>query len=301
MAADVSLARSTSGPGCGLSSRAGPLLHRKGKRHRRAAARSVLGDGHPTVRPGHGLHDGQAEAGPAVAVGLAPPGERLERPAQHLGREAPGPRPRPRAGARPPPDGLDPNDAAGRAVPDRVVEQVVQDLPQARGVDGDGLLHRLHLKANPGRRGRRGVTRGRLLDQRPDRHELAMNSHGARPRPDRIEEVLGQPDQPVGLGIGPDQRGARPERKEGWEKGGEDARRRHGDVHPPGIGEQPLVAGGRRPGPTTRPTANSVLASRETTRLTLSSPVQAITTSQVCRPASSSKRDLAGIGQHLAP
>ncbi len=40
---------------------------------------------------------------------------------------------------------------------------------------------------------------------------------------------------------------------------------------------------------TTRRTANSVLASSDTTRLTLSSPVAAITTSQSSRPASSSE------------
>jgi len=39
--------------------------------------------------------------------------------------------------------------------------------------------------------------------------------------------------------------------------------------------------------PTTRFTANSVFDSSETTRLTLSSPVAAITTSQVWMPASS--------------
>ncbi len=40
---------------------------------------------------------------------------------------------------------------------------------------------------------------------------------------------------------------------------------------------------------TTRRTANSVLASSDTTRLTLSSPVAAITTSQLSSPASSSE------------
>ena len=40
---------------------------------------------------------------------------------------------------------------------------------------------------------------------------------------------------------------------------------------------------------TTLRTANSVLASSDTTRLTLSSPVAAMTTSHSCRPASSSE------------
>ena len=49
---------------------------------------------------------------------------------------------------------------------------------------------------------------------------------------------------------------------------------------------------------TTRRTANTVFASSATTRLTLSSPVAAMTTSQSCMPASSSERQLARVGEH---
>ena len=49
---------------------------------------------------------------------------------------------------------------------------------------------------------------------------------------------------------------------------------------------------------TTRGTANSCLARRETTRLSSSSPVAATTTSTVARPAASSEDDLAGVGRH---
>ena len=48
---------------------------------------------------------------------------------------------------------------------------------------------------------------------------------------------------------------------------------------------------------TVRGTPYSVFASSDTTRLTLSSPVAATTTWHSCRPASSQRGDLAGVGE----
>ena len=153
------------GGSCGRSTRTrAPVLRRLGVDDVDGAA----------VQVGHPAGDGEAEAGAAAAVGLGRGCRSARRRGPGRRRGCPGRRRRPRAASRLPVAlGGDPDDAAGGAVPRRVVEQVGDQLVQPGRVGG-------RRSGRAGRRGRR--TRRRDRSTRASATARSSSSQRRAPR-----------------------------------------------------------------------------------------------------------------------